>query len=1049
MHFQTNGGGKGKKGEKGPFTLNPAISIKNQLQEYAQHMGVAFPFYKTRNGPDGSSWVTSVNFNDVEYSDNIPAASKKMAEARAAEECLRALGLIASPDKPVPPTPIIVRKPETIPESVPTEPKPKSTGKADLHLFLTKRKMQPAVYVTKEADGDINKGFVSSVEVNGETWECAEVSPNKKAAENKAAEIALKNLELMPEKEVKSSLPAPENLVLTLIVADPKFKSNLNEYLFRRELPSPVYTCELTSTPTFKGYKATCEVVGKVFHSEEGKLYASKKHAEQAAACTAWNSLKAEVAAQDAAEKKIQAIPYRVILQEHLGRRDLDQPVFTHEKVEGNGFIAECSFEGQSYKSTTPYHSKKTAESEAAKAALEGLGIVNLNKVIERKTLKAKRLIGTGFNWRDALIKFFETKGRKMPEIVVEARGDRYCAHISIGGRKYLSDAIGFQDQDTALQSASRNACIALSIPLHVPLPGTKANGQGQADGPSKPTLDVIMDDAMGQDVHVPNSSLKRRLEEWIENRPLPAGVKRFRTEDAWAVPKHLLKSLVVVEIWPEKKNVVIVGNDSFSCPMLCLNGESKREIEVDGKSVELVPGMVLEDVEAVFKYVPYCGGIALLANQCARVSLANSSTSPVVTGAGVIVLTREDDVAKVLLKRYKTSTAFIPAAQELSFALRRAVTVWEDFTFYKGKKKFHRNKENINNPVDVQKVVEKIHLWTNEEVDAVRNMTTESMNALFSVTKWKWMDRWALVFEGKTKTELIELLKKQREERVASGKPENDDEGQAIPPLMGPEDEEIKEEVKEEQEQEEGSTANKAEDTGPAKEEVEDNVPLKVKFGFDEVAKLAEAEFQRRQNLKEDGSLDDLVLRPWGFPKGGFRHQSLSTGIHLETAAECARRELKEECGIPLKLSDVLAAEKVLVLRTDADNLNPHKGDANVYFFKEVDPSVSKTVGKPIQEIMDITKNPIFYQRHKHHPFQKKKPMPQYWQQYHLRQMEVHEEFTWFPLEEAAALSPIFKYVMTTDDFRSFAKLPPKRKVEEPVPPSPARGAGGRRGRR
>ena len=97
----------------------------------------------------------------------------------------------------------------------------------------------------------------------------------------------------------------------------------------------------------------------------------------------------------------------------------------------------------------------------------------------------------------------------------------------------------------------------------------------------------------------------------------------------------------------------------------------------------------------------------------------------------------------------------------------------------------------------------------------------------------------------------------------------------------MGPEDEEIKEEIKEEQEQEEGSTANKAEDTGPAKEEVEDNVPLKVKFGFDEVAKLAEAEFQRRQNLAEDGSLDDLVLRPWGFPKGGFRHQVIY--FHLE----------------------------------------------------------------------------------------------------------------------------------------------------------------------
>ena len=36
--------------------------------------------------------------------------------------------------------------------------------------------------------------------------------------------------------------------------------------------------------PSFKGYKATCEVIVTVFHSEEGKLYATKKNAEQAAA---------------------------------------------------------------------------------------------------------------------------------------------------------------------------------------------------------------------------------------------------------------------------------------------------------------------------------------------------------------------------------------------------------------------------------------------------------------------------------------------------------------------------------------------------------------------------------------------------------------------------------------------------------------------------------------------------------------------------------------------------------------------------------------------
>ena len=45
---------------------------------------------------------------------------------------------------------------------------------------------------------------------------------------------------------------------------------------------------------------------------------------------------------------------------------------------------------------------------------------MNLNKIVERRILKAKRLLGTGFSWRNALIKFFEAKGKKLPEIIVE-----------------------------------------------------------------------------------------------------------------------------------------------------------------------------------------------------------------------------------------------------------------------------------------------------------------------------------------------------------------------------------------------------------------------------------------------------------------------------------------------------------------------------------------------------------------------------------------------------------------------------------------------------
>ena len=36
---------------------------------------------------------------------------------------------------------------------------------------------------------------------------------------------------------------------------------------------------------------------------------------------------------------------------------------------------------------------------------------------------------------------------------------------------------------------------------------------------------------------------------------------KRTRVEEAWAVPKELLQRLVVAEVWPDKRNVVVVGN--------------------------------------------------------------------------------------------------------------------------------------------------------------------------------------------------------------------------------------------------------------------------------------------------------------------------------------------------------------------------------------------------------------------------------------------------------------------------------------------------------
>ena len=58
--------------------------------------------------------------------------------------------------------------------------------------------------------------------------------------------------------------------------------------------PLPSQFCfaqtEAVVTSTCRGFVATCEVAGRVFKSNDGKLYQNKKTAEQAIAALVWDS---------------------------------------------------------------------------------------------------------------------------------------------------------------------------------------------------------------------------------------------------------------------------------------------------------------------------------------------------------------------------------------------------------------------------------------------------------------------------------------------------------------------------------------------------------------------------------------------------------------------------------------------------------------------------------------------------------------------------------------------------------------------------------------
>merc|ERR1719334_1201244 len=51
------------KRDKGPYELNPSISAKSQLNEYAAHHALTQPYYNSRMGNEANGeWVCAVTF---------------------------------------------------------------------------------------------------------------------------------------------------------------------------------------------------------------------------------------------------------------------------------------------------------------------------------------------------------------------------------------------------------------------------------------------------------------------------------------------------------------------------------------------------------------------------------------------------------------------------------------------------------------------------------------------------------------------------------------------------------------------------------------------------------------------------------------------------------------------------------------------------------------------------------------------------------------------------------------------------------------------------
>ena len=87
-----------------------------------------------------------------------------------------------------------------------------------------------------------------------------------------------------------------------------------------------------------------------------------------------------------------------------------------------------------------------------------------------------------------------------------------------------------------------------------------------------------------------------QRVGEGSDNNSRPSSQKRPRRRGEYEVENVHLGNLTVGEVWPEKRNVVIVGSEETSIPLFCQADVERCALEdtSTGQLVDIVAGNTL-----------------------------------------------------------------------------------------------------------------------------------------------------------------------------------------------------------------------------------------------------------------------------------------------------------------------------------------------------------------------------------------------------------------------------------------------------------------------
>ncbi|XP_065060195.1 uncharacterized protein LOC135687541 isoform X1 [Rhopilema esculentum] len=526
-------------------------------------------------------------------------------------------------------------------------------------------------------------------------------------------------------------------------VSGKAYKSLLNELAQKHNHPRPIYTTKITEGPNFQLF-GVVEFCGKTYCG--AVACKNKKNAEHSAAKACWEALdikKPKGIDENLFERDSQkvlcqtvgeSLPSAVLNNNSLHVDNLPQREI--KQAEHSDHV--CLWSSQIREKVIPQNVRgDTPKSVPVVENYKGLLDEHLMQrglpqaAYTRKIVGGAITVTCGYEgWKTQL----QSSIQKRKEIEQEAA-------------KQALISLGIEDPEKVIRI--RNGSLASKLKrkssdIGDDIASKRARHDGDAIASQKLSSDPQMFNfdhgARNQDILERERALLS--DDTYDSEHDPLSVWGLGEPRISGVPVSRVTDLSVCEDWPDKTNILIVGNTEFSIPLKCLGITKELICHKERRRVRLRPGANIRGL--VCKYYQQGNQIYLRGKSCEEI-LYPLKPKPVLLSCGVVMIhfdTKLRDSLQVLLKRYVTSPAFIHVSASLAQWFRR---------YFSGRPM----------KLDVDKILQHVQFWLDSEVKLLSEMKDASIKQLF--LQWNFKDSWSRLLQSHLPEDLRKLQKRCR----------------------------------------------------------------------------------------------------------------------------------------------------------------------------------------------------------------------------------------------------------------------------------------------